>query len=170
MAGSKSDVVVEATKSCSRCLRDLPVSDFHKRSNRASGLTSWCKTCDVTRKGTPERQAELRKAHYEANREEYLARERQRRVGVTAEEYARMLAEQEGCCGICGREETCLNRRGEVRELAVDHDHVTGQVRGLLCHNCNAGIGLLAENVETLMAAVAYLMQHNTGGESDSGF
>ena len=53
--------------------------------------------------------------------------------GITPEEYARMLAAQEGRCFFC--------RKPRRKLLAVDHDHVTGRVRGLLCTPCNTSLG-----------------------------
>jgi len=57
---------------------------------------------------------------------------------------------------ICGMPET-LVRRGTLCELTIDHDHATGQIRGLLCNNCNRAIGLLKDNPQTLRQAAAYL-------------
>jgi hypothetical protein len=63
--------------------------------------------------------------------------------GITLETYKTMFAEQGGVCKICCRSETALGPTGHVRPLAVDHDHTTKVVRGLLCHSCNIGIGHL---------------------------
>lgn len=71
------------------------------------------------------------------------------KYNLTQDDYDRMLAEQQGCCAIC---------RTEPPMLVVDHDHVTGVVRGLLCRNCNLGIGLLRDDVDVLSSAVQYLM------------
>jgi hypothetical protein len=60
-----------------------------------------------------------------------------------------------GRCAICGTD----SPRGNG-SFPVDHDHRTGRVRGLLCHPCNTGIGLLGDSSNQLLAAVAYLMQH----------
>lgn len=65
-----------------------------------------------------------------------------------------MLAAQGGVCAICGE----TNASG--RDLSVDHDHETGEIRQLLCSNCNTGIGLLKDNPELLIKASAYLMKH----------
>ena len=73
-----------------------------------------------------------------------------RKYGMTIEEYDRLFDEQDGVCAICGR--TNGNKR-----LAVDHDHTTGWVRGLLCHSCNVAIGLLGDDIERVAAMLEYL-------------
>ena len=75
--------------------------------------------------------------------------------GITPEEYDELLAKQEGKCAICGRGQDDLPRR-----LAVDHNHTTGKVRGLLCDNCNTAVGLLHENLLWTQKMLDYL----TGG------
>lgn len=81
----------------------------------------------------------------EKNRVKHLVRT----YGITVEEYENLLKEQNGVCAICA------NPPGK-RRLAVDHDHETGLVRGLLCSPCNTGIGLL-KNVDNLTVAISYL-------------
>ncbi len=75
--------------------------------------------------------------------------------GLSAEDYDRMLQEQNGVCAICGQECATGNR------LAVDHDHTTGKIRGLLCKNCNTAIGLFKENEEYMVNAIEYLKSHS---------
>lgn len=74
------------------------------------------------------------------------------RYGLTKEDYDKLLVAQNYKCAIC---ET--SRDSLARGLVVDHDHATGIVRGLLCHRCNKGIGLLKDNTTALHNAVAYL-------------
>ena len=75
-----------------------------------------------------------------------------RTYGLSSTDYATLLAKQGGGCAICGR----LPARGK-RALNVDHDHTTGKIRGLLCDNCNNGLGLFRDNVDLLLAAGLYL-------------
>ena len=72
------------------------------------------------------------------------------KYGITAEEYAAMLADQSGVCYICG------GKSGKKR-LAVDHDHKTGEVRGLLCKRCNRMLGYYRDNAESFERAATYL-------------
>ena len=71
-------------------------------------------------------------------------------------DYDAMLAKQGGLCAICRKPETST-LRGKLIPLAVDHDHASGRVRGLLCGKCNKGIGLLGDSASGIRAALAYL-------------
>ena len=74
-----------------------------------------------------------------------------RRYGITAEQYDAMLAAQEGRCALCGR------RPGRVR-LALDHDHATGEARGLLCSTCNREVvGALDGHPDRIARAIGFL-------------
>jgi hypothetical protein len=75
--------------------------------------------------------------------------------GITQADYDELLALQYGSCAICAT--TKPGTRGTWR---VDHDHKTGQVRGLLCDRCNRGISWLQEDPDILMAAARYVMKH----------
>ena len=72
------------------------------------------------------------------------------RYGITLDEYNEMLKNQNGVCAICKLSEKDKN-------LAVDHDHITGQVRGLLCRDCNESIGKFKHSFEILRNAASYL-------------
>lgn len=71
--------------------------------------------------------------------------------GLTAAAFDAMLTGQSGRCAICRTEEP------GGRGWHVDHDHRTGNVRGLLCHGCNTGLGMFRDRPDALLAAVAYL-------------
>jgi hypothetical protein len=75
-----------------------------------------------------------------------------RTYGLTVEEYNQMLIDQKGACAICNIHQTELDRI-----LCVDHDHETGLIRGLLCSNCNTGIGYLKDSKEILINSIKYL-------------
>ena len=82
-----------------------------------------------------------------------------KKYGITYDDYIRMYTEQDGVCAICGKPETKV-QSGILYQLAVDHDHATGKVRGLLCSNCNRGIGHLQDSIEILNKAVRYLNEY----------
>ena len=105
---------------------------------------------------TKEGKAAFQKEYRSKFRHVHVAKERERKFGVGAEAYEQMLLAHDGKCGICKREETAT-RMGKVLTLAVDHDHNTGQVRGLLCSTCNKGLGMLGDTLERAQMAVAYL-------------
>ena len=79
--------------------------------------------------------------------------------GLSRDDYKAMHAKQDGKCAICLREETS-SIRGKTISLCVDHCHVTGAVRGLLCTKCNPALGAFDDNIETLRRAIAYLERH----------
>jgi hypothetical protein len=76
--------------------------------------------------------------------------------GIDANTYMKMYEKQNGKCDICGAGKE--SNRGHM--LAVDHCHATGKVRGLLCHTCNRGIGMLADSVDRVGKALEYLLKH----------
>ncbi len=76
--------------------------------------------------------------------------------GITPDEYDAMLLKQNGCCAICKTPASKYKRK-----LHVDHNHTTGENRGLLCVRCNSGIGHFKENPTLLDAAKDYLLQYN---------
>ncbi len=81
---------------------------------------------------------------------------------VTKGEYIELAIKQDNLCAICGNEESVvLKTTGRRRSLAVDHDHVTGDIRGLLCTNCNKGLGNFQDNIVSLREAIAYLERGN---------
>lgn len=80
------------------------------------------------------------------------------RFGITKEQYLELFRVQGGKCAICKDPEIQLDwRTNEVKWLAVDHCHVTKQVRGLLCSNCNQGLGKFMDNTFFLSEAIKYL-------------
>ncbi len=93
------------------------------------------------------------KERYQRTKVETRERHLIRKYGVTLAAYAAMLDDQHGCCAICMRHES-ENNSGV---LHVDHDHVTGKVRGLLCTGCNHLLGHLSDSVTLLQAAIDYL-------------
>lgn len=105
----------------------------------------WCRPCNreyakSRRTFDTERTAKLRQ-----------------KFGITPEQYRVMLDRQGGVCAVCKRPETRRGNHGQVKHLAVDHDHRTGRIRGLLCHDCNVAIGYLADDPERMRDAMAYL-------------
>ncbi len=71
-------------------------------------------------------------------------------------EYNDLHAQQKGTCAICHKQET-RTKKGKVVALAVDHCHITGKIRGLLCGECNTGLGKFKDNPFLLKAALKYL-------------
>jgi hypothetical protein len=144
---------------CGGCGQEKPLDQFHKGASR-------CKACriaavrayEASRLGTPEFVAARRKATREwARRNPAYARNAHllRMYGITSEDYDRLAKRQHGRCAICGTEPE------PGRFLAVDHDHATGQVRGLLCDPCNQGLGSMGDDIQRLRLAIRYLQKHS---------
>ena len=87
--------------------------------------------------------------HVRSHRERQL----RRRYRMFLEDYDRILAEQNGGCGVCG-----IKIRGV---LNVDHNHVTGQVRGLVCNRCNLVVGMFESPTDVIAQVAGYLAEHN---------
>lgn len=106
--------------------------------------------------------ASYNRRHYQQNRERWI----QSRYGIGQEEYHALYLAQGGGCAICGKAAGEPTRRGgaQTKALAVDHCHETGIVRGLLCTDCNVGIGLFGDSPARLELAAAYLTR--TGRKS----
>lgn len=80
--------------------------------------------------------------------------------GINLKQYNDLLQKQNGECAICGTKNSLSNGKTAGAHLSVDHDHVRGHIRQLLCGNCNRGLGLFAENPEFLRKAANYIETH----------
>lgn len=156
-------------KACARCSVPQPPAEFYRAAKAATGLTSWCRSCyrenyQETRVARLARKKVLREADIEASRakerevgKRSYAKNRERivgkRYGLSAEQYAEMVARSRGRCEICGEPPS-------AKGLCVDHDHATGVVRGLLCTNCNHILGKAGDDQQVLRAAITYLDYH----------
>jgi hypothetical protein len=168
---------------CSTCKESKPVAEFNRNKARPSGYAAQCKICTTEyMKGWRERNAEEMKAYqaayreahkdkqqaymkeymktyYPANKDRMNAQSRtswmRRENGLTQEQYDAMLIEQEFGCAICGAPEP-----GGSGRFHVDHDHKTGQTRGLLCWNCNRGLGSFQDSQDILVLAALYLSRY----------
>ena len=79
-----------------------------------------------------------------------------RNYGISLREFQDLFARQGGVCAICGQPETA-SKGGRKPRLSIDHDHETGEIRGLLCNRCNTGLGLFLDDPDYLLTAIAYL-------------
>lgn len=156
------------TKICGQCEQELPLSAFY-RSTR-DGHQSKCKECKRAYNAAHRAPINARQTRYLAANPAQLQqmgdRTREsalRQYGLTTDQYEAMHAAQGGRCAICRRPEVAKSSKGKALSLAVDHDHGSGRVRGLLCGPCNRAIGLFGDDVERLRTAIAYLGDHVGG-------
>ena len=126
-------------KTCRNCKVSKTKDDFYKNKTRSDGLTSLCKNCFRSKYPRSERPRKDGPRH------------RRVKYGLTEADYQALLKTQGGKCAIC------LKPCSTGKALAVDHNHDTGQVRGLLCMSCNTGLGKFKDDRSLLLAALNYL-------------
>lgn len=159
------------TKKCTACKTEKPVSEFYPIANGLKGVRPRCKECmriiekkkygdnAEFRWSKLSKQAkkikddpEFKKRHMIAQRRWHL----NKHYNITQEDFDKKLAEQNGGCEICGRKPN-----GEQRyRIVVDHCHLTGTNRGLLCDLCNTALGKLGDNIEILNNCINYLKKY----------
>lgn len=146
------------TKKCPKCLQDRLLTEYQKNKASKDGLQFHCKSCRKTIDSRDKKRL-YDKERYHNNRDDYLDQYYFRTYGINLSDYNKLLQEQNNSCAICG----CLCSSG--KRLAVDHDHATGKVRGLLCGNCNLALGKFQDSISLLNTAIGYLTKH--GSKSD---
>jgi len=170
---------------CTKCKTPKPVTDFHAKKRYRDGLDTWCKDCRSSyvkdwKKKNLDKVAAVAKRHYDAHGDElrrkgreYYAENREliqqrardrydpetqkykrlkKLYGLELEEYDRLVEIAGGKCQICG-----VPGIETSKGLVVDHDHETGDVRGLLCTRCNVGLGQFGDDMNLLNKALNYL-------------
>src|SRR5690242_15629129 len=128
-------------KRCPDCQQWKSLEEFPRNKRSKDGHHTYCKPCHNAR------GKETYTRLYGGTRHYHLLR----RYGISAKEFDRLVAAQGGVCPICGRE----------KPEHVDHDHATGKLRGILCFNCNGGLGQFRDSIDALDRAAAYLLQHD---------
>jgi len=129
-------------KECTKCNDIKNLDEFHFRINKKTKTKyyqSFCKNCINIYDYTADKNKKLKKAY-----------------GISLDEYNELLSKQNGKCAICSVDNNG-KYRNKSRAFAVDHCHTTGKIRGLLCSDCNIGIGLLKDNTDLLQSAIKYL-------------
>lgn len=111
-------------------------------------------------------RAQWRKANYEKVARQSRITNLRIKYGISIEEYTLRVAQQNNRCAICNQEEQ-RTRSGHVTTLSVDHNHTTGQIRQLLCNNCNQLLGYAHDSATVLETAAAYLRKFEKGSSND---
>jgi hypothetical protein len=126
-------------KRCPDCGESKPEDEFPRNKNYKDGRHPYCKPCHNAR------GKETYTRLYGGTRHYHL----KRRYGISADDFDALVEQQHGVCAICGKEDP----------EHVDHDHLTGAVRGILCFNCNGGLGQFRDSTDSLRRAAIYLEQ-----------
>ena len=132
-------------RTCRTCDTDKPLVEFTRSSACRSGYLFRCKSCT----------AAAARARYivMGGRAAQRAAQLKRDYGLAPEDFDEILKSQDGVCALCDAPPS----RGDMGTLHVDHDHTTGEIRGLLCGRCNRALGLLQDKPELLREAIRYL-------------
>lgn len=142
-------------KQCSKCKEYKELNEFNKRSASKDGYTARCGDCIRTK------AIQTRAKRPERTRGYNL----KVRFDMSIDDYNHLFLKQRGLCAICSNPEVNKDKKGNIKWLAVDHNHSTGEIRGLLCSSCNTGIGLLGDSTEIMKKAIKYLKERGTYGE-----
>lgn len=152
-----------AERTCSTCGQFKPLDEFAKDASKKDGLRGKCKACQRAywngwrqMSGNSEKSRAAMARSRKKNAHKRLDYARRRLYGMAPGDAERMHAEQSGGCAICHRP-IPLGDGHASRSACVDHDHLTGCVRGLLCRKCNSGLGMFRDDPELLNAAAEYL-------------
>lgn len=171
MANAENTVIAIRSVACTRCGEEKPQTyeffRLHKetRKNGESYRTikRICRACEnlAARKWSkenPEKVRKIKKRNYtpEKGRKNRLMH----KWKMTLHDYNLIMQTQNYGCGICGRKENLIHSSGVKQDFAVDHDHDTGKIRGLLCDLCNKGIGMFKDRSDFLLFAHDYLKRH----------
>jgi len=137
---------MELTKVCPKCKEEKSRSLFYKCKTSKINCSPYCKVCSNLRTTS---YARSNKDKIQPLLAGYALK---RRYGISVEEYEALLINQNYKCAICSIEQ-CPSGRN----FAVDHNHTTGKIRGLLCSNCNTSLGRMKDSKQLLQKAIEYL-------------
>ena len=153
---------IALTKTCTGCRLEKPIEEFYLLRRSGDARQPACRDCTKVRvaqvRDQRRQNGKARAYSLGVEAPRVWARQLLERYGLTVAEYDAILAAQNGVCAICGEPPgEVISKTGTVRRLAVDHDHVSGANRGLLCARCNQGVGYFRDRADLLTAAISYL-------------
>lgn len=145
-------------KRCHKCEIEKDVSLFNKNKSTKDGYTSQCKECYRSwHKNNPEKSKEQSKQWRNNHPKRTIGFYLKSKYNITLKDYNTLFEQQNGYCAICGTHQTNFKLR-----FAVDHNHRTGEVRGLLCFKCNWILGRTNDNINVFKNAISYLEKYAT--------
>jgi hypothetical protein len=113
------------------------------------------------RQENKEKYLECASRYRNANRQKLRDYKLSVRYGISLKEYSILYKSQNGKCDICGKEEVAIHNSTKTPiKLAVDHCHSTTKIRGLLCQDCNRGLGHFHDDIIRMESAIKYLRKH----------
>jgi Recombination endonuclease VII len=154
-------------KHCVKCKESKEITLFGNNAKSTDGHSAWCKACHVksaslwNKQNKDKYNSHKRTSGKKTYRTTGKALSLRWKHGLSLEDYNKMLKEQNGVCAICSRPEW-MTVKGTLRQLAVDHRHITNKIRALLCGSCNKALGLLQENPIVIQSMLNYINKHNT--------
>ena len=126
-----------------------------------------CIECENLRKNkwqleNPKRSKELASVWYKTEKGIISRRKKQlKKYDLTIDQYNSMLKSQNNVCAICMKEEIVISGLAKkFKNMAVDHDHKTGKIRGILCHNCNRALGHFHDSETKMISAIKYIRRN----------
>jgi hypothetical protein len=151
----RSIEIPEGSKYCTRCKEIKSLSEFFKSNRSKDGFYWTCRTCtnEVNGIWASKNQKDAKRIASGAARRAHV----RRKYNLTDAEYKELVVAGKGLCSACKSPEIITHKNGKVWELCVDHDHVTGKVRGLLCHACNRAAGAINDDPARLRQIADYL-------------
>lgn len=144
------------TRYCYTCKSKQPLSHFTEKRNKNDNIIYRCniflKEKRISpKKGKPGKR--FKSLEYSRDSKEYkLDRYYEKRYNISLKDYNNILTQQSNCCGICKE-----HKNNFKQSLCVDHCHITGKIRGLLCKTCNKALGHFKDNLDTIQKATSYL-------------
>lgn len=151
---------IASCKVCSACKVEKPLSDYGKQPRYRDGYRNQCNRCRSLATAayfkTPAGKESIKRTRACPQwREKAAWKKREEKHGISRYEYDAMLASQGGCCAICRRDNPGTSKGLDT--FHIDHCHVTGRIRGLLCQGCNTSLGKLGDTPEALLRAYQYV-------------
>ncbi len=155
--GNHLNLKIGEMKKCPKCNNIYPftIDYFFRNELKKYKLDYYCKKCRTEINNEYKNHVKKLKEinNYSIFKSYY---------GITIEEYDKMLEEQNTVCWICGSKEIAKNKYGNIKKLAIDHNHKTGKIRGCLCTKCNIGLGYFKDNPLVLIKAAKYLLKNSS--------
>jgi len=134
-------------KTCIRCGEFKSLDNYHNKSKNKDGLENSCKQCKALYHKERYKNPKVREMGRKASRKHSM-----KKLGISQEEVDHFYEIQCSRCAIC-----FITEKEHGKLLALDHNHATGKARGLLCQQCNTGLGNFKDDVGLLQKAMVYL-------------